>query len=46
MSNGVAMDPSKVDKVKSWPVPTSTKLAQSFLGFASYYKDLYKISLK
>ena len=36
--DGVATDPSKVEKVKTWPAPTSTKETQSFLGFASYYR--------
>ena len=36
--DGVATDPSKVEKVKTWPTSTSTKETQSFLGFASYYR--------
>ena len=35
---GVMADPDKVRKVATWPVPTSTKETQSFLGFASYYR--------
>ena len=31
-------DSDKVRKVATWPVPTSTKETQSFLGFASYYR--------
>ena len=30
--------PDKARKVATWPVPTSTKETQSFLGFASYYR--------
>lgn len=37
---GVATDPSKVKKVKTWLVPTSTKETQSFLGFTSYNRRL------
>ena len=35
---GVMADPDKVRKVATWPVPTSTKETQSFLGFANYYR--------
>ena len=34
---GVAVDPSKVDKIKSWPIPTSSREVQQFLGLANYY---------
>ena len=39
---GVATDPKKTEKVKSWPIPTSTKEVQQFLGFASYYRRFIK----
>ena len=32
----ISANPKKVDKVKDWPVPTSPKELQSFLGLASY----------
>ncbi len=35
---GVATDPSKTDKVSSWPTPTSVQEVQQFLGLASYYR--------
>ena len=35
---GVATDPSKVAKVATWPVPTSKREVQQFLGFANYYR--------
>ena len=35
---GVSTDPSKVEKVASWPVPTTTKEVQQFLGLAGYYR--------
>lgn len=35
---GVAPDPAKIQKVVSWPTPTSTREVQQFLGFASYYR--------
>ena len=34
---GVQADPSKIEKVVTWPNPNSTKEVQRFLGFASYY---------
>ena len=32
------MDPAKVDIIKKWRIPSSTKDVQSFLGFANYYQ--------
>ncbi|KAL0188416.1 hypothetical protein M9458_015515, partial [Cirrhinus mrigala] len=34
---GVAMDPQKLEAVRSWPLPTSLKQLQRFLGFANFY---------
>ncbi len=31
-------DPSKVEAVKDWPVPTTRKQLQRFLGFANFYR--------
>ena len=36
-ADGISANPEKVEKVKNWPVPTSSKELQSFLGLASYY---------
>ena len=35
---GIGMDPAKVSSILDWPVPTSVKEVQSFLGFANFYK--------
>ncbi|KAL0155372.1 hypothetical protein M9458_049635, partial [Cirrhinus mrigala] len=37
-SQGVAMDPQKLKAVRSWPLPTSLKQLQRFLGFANFYQ--------
>ncbi|KAI2661862.1 Transposon Tf2-9 polyprotein [Labeo rohita] len=37
-SQGVAMDPQKLEAVHSWPLPTSLKQLQRFLGFANFYR--------
>ncbi|KAI2661117.1 Transposon Tf2-9 polyprotein [Labeo rohita] len=37
-SQGVAMDPQKLEDVRSWPLPTSLKQLQRFLGFANFYR--------
>ncbi|KAL7281156.1 hypothetical protein ACG7TL_004464 [Trametes sanguinea] len=34
----VKMDPAKVAGVAEWPVPTTKKELQSFLGFANFYR--------
>jgi hypothetical protein len=32
------MDPAKVTGVLEWPVPTTKKKVQSFLGFVNFYR--------
>ena len=39
---GVKMDPSKLEAISKWPVPTKVKEVQSFLGFANYYRRFVK----
>ena len=39
---GIAADPEKIERVASWPVPTSAKEVQRFLGFAGYYRRFIK----
>ena len=39
---GVATDPEKVAKVATWPVPTSRREVQQFIGFANYYRRFIK----
>lgn len=36
--HGVSADPSKLEAVSSWPVPTSVTQVKRFLGLASYYR--------
>lgn len=39
VGNGeIRMDPSKVHAVSAWPVPTTRRELQSFLGFCNYYR--------
>ena len=40
--NQVEMDPKKVEAVRSWPMPTSKKKLQSFLGFINFYRRFIK----
>jgi hypothetical protein len=40
--DGIATDPAKTEKVSTWPVPTSKREIQQFLGFASYYRRFIK----
>ena len=35
---GVAVDPQKIEAVRSYPTPTDLKHLRSFLGLASYYR--------
>ena len=36
--DGVAVDPAKISAVEDWPVPTTLKELQKFLGFAGFYR--------
>ncbi|QRV77130.1 Retrotransposable element Tf2 protein [Ceratobasidium sp. AG-Ba] len=40
--DGISMDEAKVKAVKDWPVPTSVKEVQSFLGFVNFYRRFIK----
>lgn len=37
-ADGIGTDPSKVAAVKDWPIPSTMKALQSFLGLCSYYR--------
>ena len=37
-AQGIAADPTKVEAIKSFPVPANLKNLRSFLGLASYYR--------
>jgi len=41
-AQGVAVDPSKVDSVTSWPVPTNIRGVRGFLGLTRYYRKFVK----
>ena len=36
---GIHIDPEKVNAVKTWPVPTSGREVQQFLGLVGYYRN-------
>ena len=36
--DGVMVDPSKIEVVKSWERPTNVTEVRSFVGLASYYR--------
>ena len=38
-SAGVAVDPSKVDRIQTWPIRETNEQLHSFLGRASYYRQ-------
>ena len=40
--DGVRTDPSKIVKIKNWPVPRNVHDLRRFLGLASYYRRFIK----
>ena len=38
--DGLEMDPSKIQTVIDWPIPTKRKDIEVFLGFTNFYRDL------
>jgi len=40
--DGIMTDPEKVSAVTNWPVPSSTKELQQFLGFIGFYRKFVK----
>ncbi|GKB16692.1 hypothetical protein Tco_0850615 [Tanacetum coccineum] len=36
--DGIHVDPSKIEAVKSWKAPTTPSEVRSFLGLAGYYR--------
>ena len=41
-SDGVATNPSKIQNVTDWPVPTNVSELRSFLGLYGYYRRYIK----
>ena len=37
-AEGIATDPTKIEKVLRWPVPNTRREVQQFLGLANYYR--------
>ena len=37
-TEGIKMDPAKIETVTHWPIPINMKDVQSFLGFANFYR--------
>jgi hypothetical protein len=37
-SKGIETDPSKIDKIRNWPSPSTPEELRSFLSFAGYYR--------
>jgi hypothetical protein len=40
--HGIEPDPDKIEKVKSWPTPTTPEEVRRFLGFVGYYRRFVK----
>ena len=37
-AKGISPNPEKVDKIRDWPIPKTSKEVHSFIGLASYYR--------
>jgi hypothetical protein len=40
--DGVAVDPTKIQSIQTWPVSTSPKGVHGFLGLAGYYRKFVR----
>ena len=45
-SDGIQADPEKIRAIQDWPVPTTVREVKAFIGFCSYYRDLFRSSRK
>lgn len=41
-TDGIKMDPSKLESVEKWPVPSTVKEIQRFIGFVNFYRRFIK----
>jgi hypothetical protein len=41
-SDGISIDPAKIDAIVTWPLPSNTKELRSFLGLAGYYRKFVR----
>ena len=40
--DGLKVDPSKIEAILDWPIPTTVKEVQSFIGLCNYYRIFIK----
>ncbi|TYK29789.1 ty3-gypsy retrotransposon protein [Cucumis melo var. makuwa] len=45
-SEGVSVDPAKIEAVTSWPRPSTVSEIRSFLGLTGYYRSFQKLKQK
>ena len=44
--NGVAPEPSKIQAMVDWPMPTTIKSLHGFLGLTGFYRKLIRVTLE
>ena len=41
-TDGIKMDPAKVNAIRQWDTPTCVKEIRSFIGFCNFYRQFIK----
>jgi hypothetical protein len=41
-TKGIVIEPSRVETIRDWPIPTTFREVQVFLGFTNFYRQFIR----